>query len=236
MGAGAAAGRSASVSSRPGKSAKTQGKTQQPSKSDFAPYDTTDVVSEASNWKKHYQSLAPPGLYSMGLQVNDITYAHQNTPGVCVLREMKLPAVQAVEQSPFQVRIDHVNRELSSVQARDAKCRAAFARPSSPGGSSQGMPGEVLPRQQHLTAGRASICRPLPADVTTTDQRKRYSLAQDSLTTSEQRSNFWWKGTTENRMKEIKQFVRPLDSWVHFRDDCAKMKQAGNMRFPINSY
>jgi hypothetical protein len=240
--AGTAAGRSSTVTNRQGKTTETNArsekrdKTAKAPRSEFVPYDTSDVMSVASGWKKHYAAIAPPGLFAMGLLVNDISNAHHNTPGVCTLRPMNLPAVQSVEKSPFQARVDHVNRELASVEARDAKCRAAFARPTSPGGSSQGVPGEMLPRQQHLTSGRPALCRPLPADVTTTDQRGRYSVAQDSLTTSEHRSNFWWKGTTQERMKEIKQFVRPLDDWVHFRDNCSKMKQSGVMRFPINTY
>lgn len=201
---------------------------------DWVPYPCSEANSETSEWKKKFVAEAPPGLYARGLLANDITYAHASTPGVCTVREMTYPTI-CENDAGLQLRVDNLDRRLRKAQEMVAKQRSSAERPpSSAGGSSQGAPCELLPRCQARTVGRASLCRPLPADVHKSDKRGRYALAQDSLTTSEHRSNFWWKDCTSEQREEIKQFGRPLDNWVLFRDNAVKIKDAS--RYPINTY
>jgi len=194
----------------------------QPKGESRVPYPYSEVGSDTSEWKKHYVRIAPPGLSSRGLIMNDLTYAHSMTPGVCVQRIMALPKVAHANDPDAEIRIQHVDNMRRRCEKVEAKRKERNARPVSPGGSSQGATCEVLPKAQHRTRGRASICKPLPADLTTSDQRKRYSLAPDSLCTSEHRSSFWWKGRTEEQMDEIKQFGQPRDANTEFRDNAAK--------------
>eukprot|EP00929_Paragymnodinium_shiwhaense_P092981 TRINITY_DN5301_c0_g2_i1.p1 TRINITY_DN5301_c0_g2~~TRINITY_DN5301_c0_g2_i1.p1 ORF type:complete len:391 (+),score=88.73 TRINITY_DN5301_c0_g2_i1:133-1305(+) len=200
------------------------------------PYKYDEVDDGASTWAKAFVRDAPPGLYTRGLLANDITYANNSMPGVCVMRQMKLPTVADVTESPFQVRMDHVDGQLRNVEAWEKKRKAANARPPSPGGSSQGASGEVLPKHQMMTCGKPSLCRPIPKDALRPGhkQRGRYATSKDSLMTSEYRSNSWWKPVTDAQKHEIKQFVRPYDNWTLFRDNAAKIRQAA--RFPISTY
>eukprot|EP00928_Gymnodinium_smaydae_P082971 TRINITY_DN66239_c0_g1_i1.p1 TRINITY_DN66239_c0_g1~~TRINITY_DN66239_c0_g1_i1.p1 ORF type:complete len:355 (-),score=51.45 TRINITY_DN66239_c0_g1_i1:59-1123(-) len=233
-------GSGSAPSSRPPATAKSRGAgaavgrgRSAPRTGDWVPYPCSEARSETSEWKKQFVADAPPGLYARGLLANDITYAHASTPGVCTLREMTYPTIGENDEG-LQTRVDNLNQRLKRQQDMIAEQRAAMDRPPSVGGSSQGQPCEMLPRCQARTSGRAALCRPLPADLHSSDKRGRYALAEDSLTTSEHRSNFWWKDCTSEQREELKQFGRPLDNWVLFRDNAVKIKDAS--RYPINTY
>merc|ERR1712224_998549 len=103
-------------------------------------------------------------------------------------------------------------------------------------GSEHGNGAEVVPRHQRRTAGRPSLCRPLPDDIVNDPEKKRerYSLNEDSSFASEHRVNYWWKGSPAWQKKALKEHVRPYDGWSMFRANANMMKEA--LRTPIHTY
>lgn len=188
------------------------------------PYPHSVVAIEMEPWAKEFVADAPPGLSTKGLLSNDLTYANNTMPGVCVVRQLKVPEVADANCAEFQVRIDHMDRSLAKNLDWENKRKTMFARAPSVGGSSQGGDCEVLPKQQMMTCGRASLCRPLPTDLHNSDKRGRYALADDSMCTSEHRTNFWWKPITDDQRGFVKQFVRPYDEQNRFREILMKSK------------
>merc|ERR1719263_1503504 len=89
---------------------------------------------------------------------------------------------------------------------------------------------EVLPKHQRLTAGKPAICRPLAQG--SREAISKMMHAEDSHFTSEYRQNAWWKMVAESQKHELKDHVRPLDSWTYFRDEAAQQNKC--CRFPIN--
>jgi len=166
---------------------------------------------------------------SRGVLTNDITYAHENTPGVCVMRQMSLPDVPAAAGMEFRVR--EVSKALRKAKEDDLAARAAFAarRQASSGAALAGSP-EVLPIQQQRTAGKPAMCKPMDSPAGLTELMH----AEDSYFTSEQRSNYWWKMVYPEQKHELKEHVRPYDGWTIFRD--AAVKQAPAMRESIHTY
>jgi len=199
------------------------------------PYPASEASSRGSKWHQKFLSEAPPGLFARGLLANDISRATEKSAGVCVLRPMSLPPVAPFEASDMAMRLHATKKNLRRrVKEHAAASRAFQEGPSSPGGSSRGSQGEMLPKQQRLTIGRPSLCRKLPGDINSDERRTRYALANDSYFASEHRVNFWWKGISDDLTKEIKAHVRPQDSWTHFRDNAFKAR--ATMRHPINSF
>lgn len=203
------------------------------------PYAASEACSMASSWKQQFAADAPAGLLSRGLISNDVTRSNETNPGVCVLRQMKLPALKPSEETDIAMRINYVTKMLKTAENAEVRNQRAWrARNAAPSevGSDRGSPGEVVPRQQRMTAGRPSLCRPLPDDVIKDPQRRRlkYSLNEDSSFASEHRVNYWWKGNPRWQKKTIKDHVRPYDNWTLFRDNAVQLK--GCLRAPINTY
>jgi len=203
------------------------------------PYPAEDACSVASSWKLEFSKDAPPGLLSLGLIGNDITQANENRAGVCVLREMKLPALKAFEETDVAARLRYVTKALAKTEAADRRAKAAWDRKEktpSEAGSARGQGAEVVPRHQRKNGGRPSLCRPLPDDVIKDPERRRrrYCLNEDSSFASEHRQNFWWKGNPQWQKKTLKDHVRPYDNWTLFRDNAVSLK--GCLRAPINTY
>lgn len=195
---------------------------------DFLPYPCSEVSSVASGWRAEVQLQAGGSLLAKGLTTNDISRAHENTPGVCVLRHLDLPNVPPAAGQEFRVR--EVTKQLNKVRAEDARARAAFrAQMAQPAGN-QGLSSEVLPVQQRRTVGKPALCKPMesPAEL------GELLHSQDSYFTSEYRANNWWKTVFPSQRKELKEHVRPYDNWTLFRDNSAK--QVAAMREPIHTY
>jgi len=171
----------------------------------------------------------------MGMLKNDISYAHANTPGVCVMRQMSLPKVPPAAQQEFVVKF--LKRSIRRNEKEDARCKKEFqelkaklAKPARDGGGA-GASSELLPKHQAKTAGKPAICRPIPA---TREAMAEMMNAEDSHFTSEYRSHGWWKTVPESQKHELKEHVRPYDNWTLFRDRAADVNKFS--RFPINTY
>jgi len=202
----------------------------------FRQYRCDEVSSEGSKWKRSLpQEEGRKSLAQMGILVNDISYAHANTPGVCVLRAMSLPNVPPASQQEATVKFLKKSIRLSEKQdAKDRKAyevkKALLAKRGADGGDA-GISSEVLPKHQRKTAGKPAICRPIPP---THEAMAQMMNAEDSHFTSEYRRNGWWKALNELQKKELKEHVRPLDGWTMFRDRAAEVNKFS--RFPINTY
>jgi hypothetical protein len=200
-------------------------------------YCCSEVYSEGSAWKKDL--LKDSGQKSMaakGILKNDITYAHANTPGVCVLRTMSLPNIPPPAQQENVVKF--LKRSIGRKEREDARASKAFAaqkalmsQPVKPDCPEAGDQSEVLPRHQRLTAGKPAICKPLKPNR---EAVAKMFNAADSHFTSEYRSNGFWKEVMENQKHELKEHVRPFDNWTLFRDRAAEVNKFS--RFPINTY
>lgn len=149
------------------------------------------------------------------------------------MRQMSLPNLPPNDDAALAIRSRQTELALQRAHELDARCRENFLRPGSPANSASGGSGEVLPKQQRFTAGRPSLCRPIPEDMPA-DKRKAYFLADDSLNASEHRAKYWWKESPQFQKKELKKHVRPMDSWNHFRDTAVKQKDS--LRVPICTY
>lgn len=196
-------------------------------------YACSEVSSDGSKWKKALHKPDATSLSAKGVLANDISYAHATTPGVCVLKVMSLPKVPPAAGQEFIV--DSLKRSIRRMERKDIRARRAhedhkkfLAHPEKHGGD-VGSASEVLPKQQRMSAGKPKICRPIDG---THEAVKEMFEAEDSHFTSEYRANGFWKAT--QNMQELKEHVRPYDSWTLFRDSAAK----GNSccRFPINTY
>lgn len=86
----------------------------------------------------------------------------------------------------------------------------------------QGGSNEFLPFQQIKTIGKPTLCRPMPEAYS----RMAPYLDKDSLFTSENRGEFWWKSNPARQQIEIKQNVRPLDAKYAYRENVLKMAAA----------
>lgn len=204
----------------------------------FRQYACSEVSSEGSKWKKALQPKdGPKSMAQLGYLKNDLSYAHANTPGVCITRVMSLPNIPPPAQQEALVKF--LKKDIRRKESEDKRARKAFAvqkellaNPPADGGDA-GVSSEVLPKHQRKTAGKPAICRPMAA---THEAMAKMMNAEDSHFTSEYRSHGWWKTTIEGQKKELKEHVRPYDGWVMFRDRAALQNQSGCCRFPINTY
>merc|ERR1712217_243383 len=167
----------------------------------------------------------------MGVLKNDLYYAHANTPGVCIVRQMSLPVVPPPAEQEGRVR--YARKSIRRCQREDARARKAFevqkSRLAMAGEEgTEGLSNEVLPRHQRLTAGKPALCRPI---AQTREAMAKTFMAEDSYFVSEYRHNMWWKNVMEGQKREIKEHVRPYDNWTLFRETA--VRQNPNMRFPI---
>jgi len=193
-------------------------------------YAVSEVSSDGSKWKAALlKDATKQGLAAKGLLKNDITYAHANTPAVCVTRTMSLP--QVPPPAGQEAICKFLKKSISRCEKEDRRARKAFAEgqtlretPSADQGSS-----EVLPKQMRKTAGKPAITRPI---APTGEAMASMMNAEDSHFTTEYRSNGWWK--TVGDMRELKEHVRPYDSWTLFRDNAASVNKFS--RYPINTY
>lgn len=143
----------------------------------------------------------------------------------------KVPPLQ--NQEKISKYIKHVikrNQKYDSEMQRDfeANKKAMEGKADKDGGQAGGS-SELLPRQQRLSVGKPAMCRPI--SLTRKDLAEMMN-AEDSHFTSEYRSNGWWK-VHPNR-QELKEHVRPYDSWTTFRDNAAVVNKYS--RYPINTY
>mmetsp|Transcript_12496 Transcript_12496/g.44180 ORF Transcript_12496/g.44180 Transcript_12496/m.44180 type:complete len:285 (+) Transcript_12496:92-946(+) len=194
---------------------------------DALPYACSEVSSVASGWR--HESKLEPGasLLSKGLLTNDITYAHETTPGVCVMKQMTLPAVPPASGQEFRVR--EVTKQLRKTREEDARARAAF-KAHREQLVNAGAASEVLPIHQQKTAGKPALCKPMDSPAAL----RELMHAEDSYFTSEYRANNWWKMVFPSQRKDLKEHVRPYDNYTLFRDTA--VKQAGAMREPMHTY
>jgi len=201
-------------------------------------YACSEVSSDGSKWKKALQKNE--GLASRGLLANDLTYANNCTPGVCVLRQQSLPVIPP--PAGQEARVKFLKKAILHNEKVDARARRAFvetkkmlakaaAGPAVEGGDA-GASSEVLPKHQRLTAGKPAICRPIPQG--SREAISKMMNAEDSHFTSEYRCHGWWKMVAESQKHELKEHVRPLDGWTAFRDRAAEVNKCA--RFPINTY
>lgn len=199
-------------------------------------YACSECSSDGSKWKKALHKPDASSLSAKGVLANDISNAHATTPGVCVLKVMSLPKVPPAAGQEFIV--DSLKRSIRRMERKDTRARRAYedekkllAHPEKHGGSApeRGSASEVLPKQQRMSAGKPKICRPIDSSHQAV---KEMFEAEDSHFTSEYRANGFWKAT--QNIAELKEHVRPFDSWTKFRDAAAQ----GNSccRFPINTY
>jgi len=197
------------------------------------PYAYSEASSDGSRWAKAYEDKAN-SLLARGLLSNDLSYAHANTPGVCVLKQMSLPQIPRC--GGYEQRTEDLGRALRKAEEEDARASAAYAAyaargPPSRAGSEAGLDGEVLPKQQKKTIGKPSICRAADESM---EALRKHLTADDSYFTSEYRSKMWWKNVMSSQRHELKEHVRPYDNWTMFRDNAAKY--AGTMTYPIRTY
>lgn len=207
----------------------------------FRQYECSEASSDGTKWKKGL--TLPEGMISMaakGYLKNDLSYAHANTPGVCIQRVMSLPNIPPPAAQEAIVKF--LKKSIDRKEREDSKARKAFeiqkhklAQAAIAGADAQrddgGVSSEVLPKHQRMTAGKPAICRP---NDESREAMAKMMHAEDSHFTSEYRSNGWWKTTLEGQKKELKEHVRPYDGWVQFRDRAAQVNKCA--RFPINTY
>jgi len=199
-------------------------------------YCCSEVFSEGSAWKKEMMndSEKKPKDGKSLLLKNDITYAHINTPGVCVLRTMSLPNIPPPAAQESIVRF--LKRSIGRKEREDARASKAFAVQKAllskgQGGGEGAASSEILPKHQTNTAGKPAICRPI--DESREAVAKMFN-AEDSHFTSEYRSKGWWKQLPDKQKRELKEHVAPVDSWTKFRNAAAEVNKFS--RFPINTY
>lgn len=195
------------------------------------PYACSEVMSVRSlDIADSFIDRKPGEEFKRGLLRNDLTYAHNNTPGVCVMKDQKLPAISC--GSAADTRVKAVTAALQQAIATDAKARERHARPPSPGGSSQGDGGEMLFKQMRMSAGKPSLTRRIPEG----DEEKlnKHYNAPDSMFASEQRAQFWWKNLPEIQKHELKKNVFPTHTGKAFRE--AAEKAAAVCRQPVYTY
>lgn len=199
-------------------------------------YACSEVLSEGSAWKKEMlQNSGQKSMASKGLLKNDITYAHANTAGVCVLRTMSLPNIPPPAQQEGVVKF--LKREVGRKEREDARASRAFAAQKAllaqagQGGGEGAVSSEVLPKHQRRTSGKPAICRRI--DTSREAVAKMFN-AEDSHFTSEYRAHGWWKQLSDTQKREMKEHVRPYDNWTMFRDAAAEVNKFS--RFPINTY
>lgn len=205
----------------------------------FRAYKCSEVSSHGSKWKadllkKETEARGEQTLSSKGILKNDITYAHANTPAVCVMRTMSLPVVPPLQNQEATAK--YIKHVIKRNQKEDARMQRDFAanKKATEGkadidGGQAGGSSEMLPRHQRLSVGKPAMCRPM--SLTQKDLAEMMN-AEDSHFTSEYRSNGWWK-VHPNR-QELKEHVRPYDSWTTFRDNAAVVNKYS--RYPINTY
>jgi hypothetical protein len=198
----------------------------------FRAYKCSEASSHGSKWKKE---LGPcSGLASKGLLNNDISYANNYTPGVCVMRQQSLPVIPP--PAGQEARVRYLKKEIRKCEKQDAKARKNFEdekafRERAKHDPSAGSSSEVLPKHQRLTAGKPAICMSMPP---THEAMATMMRAEDSHFTSEYRRNGWWKMVPDDHKHELKEHVRPLDGWTLFRDRATQQNKCA--RFPINTY
>merc|ERR1711865_244832 len=134
--------------------------------------------------------------------------------------------------------VNYLKRRVKRCEKEDARGRREFAaaqkdrdEAEGKGGTENGASSEVLPRHQRLSTGKPAICRPMAQNG---EAMQKMMRAEDSHFTSEYRRSGFWKTTIEGQKKEIKEHVRPYDSWTKFRDNAASVNKFS--RYPINTY
>lgn len=177
-----------------------------PRRINLLPYPCSECSSTGSDFPKVSNSQKSPQVVR-GLLLNDITYAHENTPGVCVLKQMSSPTFRDFEDPNCLIRLNAATEALRRAEEADMRARRRAFRPPSPAGSSLGDPCEVLTKAMHKTVGKPSMTRPMRGNDK--DKQTKYFLAPDSFFSSEHRSRFYWRETDELTKKELKMHVFP---------------------------
>lgn len=203
----------------------------------------SEVSSEGPRWMRDlYEREGVKGeLVRRGLLVNDISRSLETQPGVCVMKMMDAPAVKATSPRA-EHRVKRLNDQLAKVHGELLKTQSegqlgfgqravtmeALARTNDD--PSAGFSNEFLPKQQRLTCGKPTLCRPMGQPYKDLPSMQ----ATDSCFTSGYRGQYWWKSLPESQVARSKQYCRPIDDKYRYRENMILL--AGCLRDKVCSF